>query len=122
MYGLPKELDLSFFVGKTLESITFGINVIHLSFDCGVQISLESSYQQQRKSEVGHRVGLIQSVFKCQNSSLMQFLEQSVVSAVAGDDGTLSLTFDNGDVLHCIEDPGPYERYNFTDGKRLWIV
>jgi hypothetical protein len=121
MYGLSKELDLSFFVGKTLSSITFGINIIHFGFDGGVSISLESSYQHQRKSDA-NQIGTVQSVFKCQNSSLMQFLEHSVVSAAAGEDGTLSLTFDHGDVLSFLENPGPYECYEFTDGKNAWIV
>jgi hypothetical protein len=123
MYGLSKDLDLSFFVGKTLSSITFASNIIHFYFDKGVSISLESSYQHQQKCDVDcHRIGTVQSVIKCQNSSLMQLLEHSVVSAVAGDEGTLSLTFDNGDVLGFIENPGPYECYEFTDGENAWVV
>ncbi len=123
MYGLSKELDLSFFVGKTLSSITFGLNVIHFNFDKGVSIDLTSSYQHQRKYDVdNHHMGTLQTVFRCQNSSLMQLLEHSVESAIAGDEGTLILTFDNGDVLSFIELPGPYECYEFTDGENAWIV
>jgi len=51
----------------------------------------------------------------------MQLLEHSVASATANE-GTLSLTFDNGDILGFIEDTAAYECYKFTDGKNAWIV
>jgi hypothetical protein len=126
MYGLSKDLDISFFVGRTLNSITFGLSVIYFNFDKGVSVNLTSSYRHQKEYDADHRqLGTIQTVFKCQNSSLMQLLEHSVVSARAGDDdeaGTLSLTFDNGDLLSFIETPGPYECYEFTDGQNSWVV
>lgn len=126
MYGLSKELDVSFLVGKTLNSITFGLNIIHFNFDKGVSVTLHSTYRHRKKYDVDHHeLGTIQTVFKCQSSSLMQLLEHSVVSAQSGDDdeaGTLSLTFDSGDELSFIETPGPYECYEFTDGQNSWVV
>jgi hypothetical protein len=123
MYGLSKDLDLSFFVGKTLNSVSFSLNTIYFGFDGNVSIDLSSSYQHQQKADIEcQQSGTIQAVFKCPNSSLMQLLEHSVILATAGDDGSLSLTFDNGDVLKCIETPGPYECYEFSDGKNAWVV
>ena len=123
MYGLPKDIDLSFFVGKTLNVVSFATNVIHLDFDGGVKISLESSFQHQQKSDVEHtQIGTIQSVYLIQTSSLMQLANHTVVSAIGTEDGTLTLTFDHGHVLKCLDAPNGYESYNFTDGERTWIV
>jgi hypothetical protein len=123
MYGLSKDLDLSFFVGKTLHSITFASNIIHFDFGDGVTVALESYYQHQQKQDVDHhRIGTAQAASGCQTSSLMRLLEHLVVSAQAVDEHTLTLTFDNEDSLSFIETPGPYECYEFTDGKNAWIV
>ena len=123
MYGLPKDLDLSFFIGKTLNSVAFAVNVIHLNFDDGVSINLESSFQHLHELDVANRqLGTIQSVYLIQLSSLMQLAGKAVVAAAGKEDGKLKLTFDNGHVLYCRDDTEGYECYNFTDGQRLWIV
>jgi hypothetical protein len=123
MYGLSKDLDLSFFVGKTLNLVSFATNVLFLDFDGGVRINLESTFQHQQQIDAElNRVGTIQSVYLIQASSLMQLANHAVVSATATDDGTLVLVFDHGHVLHCLADQQGYECYNFTDGKQTWIV
>lgn len=123
MYGLPNDIDLSFFVGQTLNMVSFAVNMIHFNFDEGIGITVQSTFQHQQKFDVeSNLVGTFQSVHKIQNSSLMRLAGNVVASASAGDDGTLSITFDNGDVLHCFDDDKGYECYNFTDGKKLWIV
>jgi len=123
MYGLPNGIDLSFFVGKTLNVVSFATNVIHFKFDGGVGINLESSFQHQQKIDVEqNQIGTIQSVYLIQTSSLIQLANHTVVSAIGTDDGTLTLTFDHGHVLKCLDPSRDYESYNFTDGKQLWIV
>ena len=123
MYRLPKDIDVSFFVGKTLNVVSFAVNVIHLIFDGGVHINIESSFQHQQKLEVEHhQLGTMQSVYMIQASSLMQLAGHAVVTALGTEDGTLTLTFDHGHVLHCLDDTQGYECYNFTDGERLWVV
>src|SRR5262245_9846338 len=123
MYRLPKNIDLSFFVGKTLNSVAFAVNVIHLIFDDGVRVNIESTFQYQQKHEQDHHLlGTMQSVYKIQSSGLMQLAGQIVVAASGTEDGTLSLIFENGHMLHCFDDLEGYECYNFTDGKQLWVV
>ena len=123
MYGLPKDIDVSFFVGKTLNVVSFAVNVSHLNFDSEVRISIESSFQLQEKHDVEHsQMGTKQSVYLIQASSLMQLAGQSVIAATGAEDGTLSLFFERGQVLHCLDDLSGYECYNFSDGKQLWIV
>jgi hypothetical protein len=122
MYGLPKDLDLSFFVGKRLDQVSFAQYVIFFFFDDKISITLESSFQHQTRQEVENlRLGVMQSV-PVTHSTLMQLVGHSVVSVSADDEGTLNLTFDDGQVLGCIEHRSPYESYNFTDGEHLYIV
>ena len=123
MYGLPKDIDLSFFVGNTLNVVSFAVNVIHLNFDGGVCINIESSFQHHQQHDVElHQIGTLQSMHGIQASSLMQLAGHSVITAVGTEVGTLTLTFDHGHVLHCLDDLQGYECYNFTDGERLWVV
>ena len=122
MYGLPKDLDLSFFVAKRLDQVSFAQSVIHLLFDDKVSVTLMCSFQHQRNQDIEqHRLGVIQSV-PVTHSTLMQLVGRSVVSATGDDEGTLSLVFDDGQVLRCLENRSPYESYNFTDGEHLYVV
>ena len=52
----------------------------------------------------------------------MQLAGHSVVSATGIEDGTLTLTFDNGHVLQCLDDKLNFECFSFTDGEKVWIV
>src|SRR5262249_6843397 len=123
MYGLPKDLDLSFFVGKTLNTITFAAFNIYFGFEAGrIKISLMSSFQHQQKADVdSFQVGVMQSC-PVTHSTLMSLLEKTVTTAVGNEEGTLTLTFDDGQVLRCFENEGPYEQYSFTDGKNEYYV
>ena len=122
MYGLPKDLNLSFFVGKKLNSIMFVAFNIYFHIEGNVKIHLESTFQHQQKRDVDHgRVGIRQSI-PVSNTSLMSLLEQEVISASGDDDGTLCLSFSDGQVLRCFEDTKAYEAYSFTDGENLYVV
>lgn len=48
MYALPTDLDLSGFIGKTLEQVSFSVNTIHMAFEDGFSITLESSFAHKR--------------------------------------------------------------------------
>jgi hypothetical protein len=43
VYGLPSDFDPTVFVGRELERITFGVNVIVLAFDGDLTVSVSSS-------------------------------------------------------------------------------
>ncbi len=122
MYGLSKDLDLSFFVGKRLDTVTFAEFVIHFNFDDKVWITLESEFQHQLDQDVKHdHVGVVQSV-PVTHSTLMRLVGHSVVSAAAEVGGTLALVFDDGQVLRCFELDVPYESYQFSDGTDDYVV
>jgi hypothetical protein len=122
MYGLPKDLDFSFIVGKRLDQVSFAQSVIFFFFDDKISITLESTFQHQSRQDVENlRLGVTQSV-PVTHSTLMQLVGRSVVSATGDDEGTLILVFDDGQVLRCLENRSPYESYSFTDGEHLYVV
>jgi hypothetical protein len=124
MYGIPEGVDLQpFFVGKTLNTITFAAFNIYFGFEAGrIQITLMSSFQHQQKTDVDYfRVGVMQSC-PVTHSTLMSLLEQTVTEAVGDREGTLTLTFADGQVLRCFEDNKAYEQYSFTAGTHEYIV
>jgi Family of unknown function (DUF6188) len=122
MYGLPEDLDLSFFVGKRLDTIAFAEFVIHFNFEGNVSVTLESSFQHQRRLDVEKNWFGVQQSLPVAHSGLMQLVGRSVVSAVGDKEGTLTLSFDDGQVLCFFEHRSPSESYEFTDGEHYFIV
>jgi hypothetical protein len=122
MYGLPKGVDLSFFVGKRLDSVSFAEFVMFFNFDDNVTVTLGSSFlHQQSKDAESPKFDDRQSV-PVKHSALMQLVGRSVVSATGDDEGTLTLCFDDGQRLSFFEDRCPYESYTFSDGEHEYIV
>src|SRR5450631_2280119 len=103
MFGLPEDFDASFFVGRTLELICFAIYQVNLHFDNHVGMRVEGPFAYQRQGSKAKISPIQQPV---QVSNLMELLEHSVIAASGEKDGTLTLTFDNGDVLQCFDQPG----------------
>lgn len=114
MYKLPSDFDGAFFIGRTLEFITFSENSVAFAFDRRVSITVESSLQHQFGSDAEQ--GIRQSV-PLTESRLMQLLGCSVVQAKGDENGTLTIMFDNGHVLKVFDDQTCYESYAINDGK-----
>lgn len=119
MYGLPSGFDASRFVGRTLEQVSFSVNTVHLSFDEAVCITIESSFT--------HTTGRGMSQADRKNvpvseSRLMHLLGESIESAEAAINGTLTLRFTNGQVFECYDDTPMYESYRMRFGDEEIVV
>ena len=119
MYKLPSGFDGAFFVGRTLESLTFSENTVHFAFDQQVCVTVTSSLQHCLPSDAEQAV--VQHV-PLAESRLMQLLGRSVAQAKGDEDGTLTLLFDGGHVLKVFDDQTGYESYSINDGKREIFV
>jgi len=117
MYGLPTAFDASRFVRLTLEQVSFTINTVHLSFSDDVSITLESSFEHLAKDGKPRRLAV-----PVTESQLMQLLGESVESAHASTDGTLSLRFGDGQALTCYDDAPMYEAYRLRFGDEEIVV
>jgi hypothetical protein len=121
MYGLPKDFDCGRLVGRFLEQICYGLYQIQLRFDQALTISVESSFlykdpaaPQPKRIDIPGGPAI--------QSCLLHLLHHTIVKASGDDEGTLTLEFDNGHVLQCLENEGPYESYQINIGDRLIIV
>jgi hypothetical protein len=93
---------------------------IQLHFDERLTIAVESTflYKESKLSEA-KTINLpdLPSV-QC---DLLQLLHHTIVSASGNDEGTLTLEFDNGHILQCLDQPG-YEAYQIMQGDDLIVV
>jgi len=128
MYGLPPDIDLSFFVGRELNQVAVGAYNIQLNFDGpvlspGVQSLLSLSVQ----SRVEHNAKEIVEEWEGDESmplaaaSLLGLIGLSVVSVQGDQDGTLTLEFSNGDVVRVFDTEG-YEAYQICyEDQRIYV-
>ena len=99
MYRLPMDFDASFFVGRTLEHVTFSEYSVDFAFDEQVGITVASSLQHQLS--VDRAESEVQSI-PFSHSRLMQLSGRGVTDAKGELDGTLVLFFNNGHVLRIL--------------------
>lgn len=119
MYGLASEFDASRLVGCTLENVSFSVNTVHLSFAKDVAITIEACFMHSIPGEVG---GSKPMRVPLRESRLMQLAGESIDSAQATLDGTLSLTFSNGHRLELYDDTPQYEAYRLRLGQDEIVV
>ena len=119
MYGLPENFDGSFLIGRNLEMICFNANQIYLHFDGQVTITIEGTFSHQHAQSESDTAVISVPVSQ---SDLMQLLEHQI-SAISGDkDGTLTLVFDDGQILRCYDQFPDYESYQIRHGDKVIIV
>lgn len=119
MYGLPENFDGSFLIGRTLEMICFNANQIYLHFDGQVTITIEGSFSHQRAQSGSDTQVLSVPVSE---SDLMQLLEHKITGVSGEKDGTLTLVFDDGQILKCYDQLPNYESYQIRHGEKVIIV
>lgn len=119
MYGLPENFDASFLVDRNLEMICFNINQVTFLFDEHTMITVEGSVLHQLSESDDISSPVSPPIYE---SSLMQLLERSVSRAFGDEDGTLTLVFDNGHVLKCLDTYSKRESYQIVHGEHVVIV
>ncbi len=113
MYGLPKDFDGSFLLGRTLEMVCFTENQVCLHFGAETMIGIVSAFSCNDEQVVNVPVF---------GSNLMGLLGSSVRAAQGDESGTLSLTFDDGQTLKVYDDTEQYECYTIRYGDKVIIV
>ena len=121
MYGLPKDFDGNRLVGRFLEQICYGVAQIQLRFDEALTVAVESSFLYQDPAAPQPKRIDIPGEPAIQ-SDLLHLLHHTIVKAYGDDKGTLTMEFDTGHILQCLEHEGPYESYQINFGNQLIIV
>jgi hypothetical protein len=118
MYGLPKDFNAERLVGRTLEMICFNENQIYFHFDEKLTIQVESSLGYQQLPTQEPEIIEVPAL----QSSLMQLLGHSTTNAFGDNKGTLTLEFEDGQILQCLDDTPMYESYHIIQGDHRIIV
>ena len=107
MYGLPDSIDFSFMIGRELIQIAIGVYQVIFGFNEGVRISVEAQFEYTTKETwVEWRPGASHVA-----ASTVGLLGARVESVKSFRDGTLELSFSNGDLV-VLRDASPgYESY-----------
>lgn len=123
MYGLQANVDLSFFVGRTLGDISFSEHSIVLNFDgqkieprvsLGIQSAVSLKILDGKKYEWED--------FR-QGASFLVALIGNTVAAVKGNvNGTLTIEFQEGSILEVYDNSKQYESYQIRLGPEFIIV
>jgi len=118
MYGLPRDVSLDFFPGKTLIQVCFGPHDLIFNFDGDVSVSVMSSvgYEGADGQRYHH------DDYRQIAPIVLGLLNQSVTSATGDEAGTLTLKYSGGGTLHVYDDSSEYESYTIRNGEQMIIV
>jgi len=118
MYGLSKETDLSFLVGKQIIQVALGLYDVQLNWRGG-GISIWSKFTFGPAGSSDHIVwtqGNPEAA--CCTAGL---LRTTIAGAECTAEGTLLVRFSDGSLLELFEDP-LYESFSINDKNRLGIL
>lgn len=121
MYGLKKEIDLSFLNGRELMHVALGARSISFRFDEDVAISISV------EGDFSYFDGQAEWWDREQNPAQMANRTVSLVGAtiqsfVGHEDGTLILTFSNGQRLTIRDSSKEHESYHITRPGQTIVV
>lgn len=116
VFGLPKDFDGSFFVGRSLLQVCIGLHEVIFKFDEDVEVTVESEF----KVAAGGDGKVFTSPIEGGRASLV-LLQEAVLQVRGVQDGTLTLTFPSG-VLELYDTSPHYESYQIRDGDQHYVV
>ena len=118
MFGLPRNVDLSFFVDRAVSQVCFGAHDLILNFSDELSVSVTSLIEF--KDAKGEAVR--SEDFREVASALVSLIDRTVVSVNGEMDGTLDLIFDNGARLSIFDRYKQYESYVIKHRETLIVV
>ncbi len=120
MYGLKKEIDLSFLAGRELIQLAIGVYQVQFGFDEDVRISVESEFR--------YFDGQAEWIWRPESGSssiaarAVALLGATIESFGSNIDGTLTLAFSNQHRLTILDSSKEYESYDITRPGQTIIV
>ncbi len=120
MYGLKKEIDLSFLNGRELIQVAIGLYHTSFRFDEDVAISVEA--------EFSYFNGQAEWIWKPEPGAAqiaartVSLLGATIQTFEGQGNGTLSLVFSNGQRLTILDSSKEYESYDITRPGQTIVV
>jgi Family of unknown function (DUF6188) len=118
MYGLSSLINVSEFTGKELSQVCYTVNTICLAFEGDISITVMGSLIYTN----GDLDSICKESLPLSSSNLMCLIGQTVRFAERGEDGSLTLNFENGHILTILDDSQEYESYSVCIGTNEIIV
>jgi len=120
MYGLKKEIDLSFLVGRELIQLAIGLYQVQFHFDEDVTVSVEAEFcyfdsqdkWNWRQDPISPQVA----------ARTVAILGATITGFESNENGTLALMFSNGHSLTILDPVKQYESYSITRPGQTIIV
>jgi hypothetical protein len=120
MYGLKKDIDLSFLTGRELIQLGVGLYQTVFKFDKDVAISVEGEFRYfDGQDEWIWRPSPGAHLLAARTADL---LGTAIESFESNADGTLVLTFSNSRRLTIVDSSREYESYDITGGGQTIVV
>ena len=117
MYGLPPDIDLSFFNGRSLQSVEPHEHMLDLKLDSVVHVRIESTVEVHNPSGIHKFQDYHQAAH-----ILVQLLYRRVRNASGTEDGTLKLELNDGSVIVIYDGSDVYESYQIEYDDQMIIV
>jgi uncharacterized protein DUF6188 len=117
MYGLSKDSDLLFLLGKDICQVAIGSYDVQFNWGSG-GISVGSKF---RYKTAGHAESVWDGEHPESATHTVRLLKASIADVKCDEQGILRLGFSNGDQLEIFEDER-YESFSIHDGKSPIIV
>lgn len=118
MYGLNKEVDLSFFLGNELIQVCIGLHQLILNFSGDISISIECEFFHLSKGRALNKSSeLLDSA-----RSLLSTLGCCVTDINNLGNGNLEIKLSNGDIIQINDSNEDYESYSIITPNENIIV
>lgn len=117
MNGLDTSIDLSFLCGREVIQVAVGIFQVVFAFDEQVSISVESEFRFGFPDHCVWRTGEAQAA-----APALRLLGARVEQVRSQGDGTLDLSFSNGDCLTILDSNKEFESYTIIRPGQTIVV
>lgn len=117
MYGLKKNIDLSFLIGREVIQVAIGMFQVQFHFDKEATISVESEFEYVSNGNPSRWSPGAPAAA----APALRLMGSAIQDVKGAEDGTHSVTFLNGDRL-IVKDNKQYESYTICGGPGGVIV
>ena len=118
MYGLSKDEDLSFLIGRELQQVCVGNFQVILNFDNQTSINIECEFSVRGTAEHGP----CEENRNINISKLFGVLGHRVVGLTNKGDGDLEIKFSDGSLIAILDADANIESYTISDPNHMIII
>lgn len=118
MYGLKKNVDLSFLLDSVVEQICVSNSVLIINFDKPIRITILSTFTLSSSKETPSSL----TSYAQDSVVLFPLIGEKIHSASATNDGNLEVIFYSGETLEIIDDSSQFESFLIDNDGQITIV